>query len=91
MEEGALEQAIIPNAVGVDFGCGMCSLRTNIEQIETDNLKKVMGTIRDTVPVRFNHHESKQEKQWMPDIGEKNSPIVQQEYDDASRLVPWLG
>ncbi|MFA5478124.1 MAG: RtcB family protein, partial [Bacteroidales bacterium] len=26
----ATKDAIVPNAVGVDIGCGMCSLRTNL-------------------------------------------------------------
>ncbi|MAO66003.1 MAG: RNA-splicing ligase RtcB [Balneola sp.] len=87
----ASEDAIIPNAVGVDIGCGMCSLRTNLEHIKTADLKKVLGIIREHVPVGFNHHNSKQNEQWMPDIGDQNLPIVEQEYDDARTQVGTLG
>ena len=87
----ATEEAIIPNAVGVDIGCGMCSLRTSIESIETDELKKIMGIIRDTVPVGFDHHQDKQDEDWMPDRGDKELPIVNQEYDDARTQVGTLG
>ncbi len=86
----AAEEAIIPNAVGVDIGCGMCSLRTSLEEIDTDGLKKVMGTIRDTVPVGHNHHNSKQDEKWMPDI-KGDLPIVKQEYESAMHQVGTLG
>ncbi len=86
----AAEAEIIPNAVGVDIGCGMCSLRTDLEEINTDDLKKMMGIIRDTVPVGFNHHPQKQDEKWMPDL-EKSLPIVEQEYENAMSQVGTLG
>ena len=86
----ATEDVIIPNAVGVDIGCGMCSLRTNLQEIDTSDLKQVMGMIRDTVPVGFSHHNNKQEEKWMPDINQK-LPIVEQEYADARTQVGTLG
>lgn len=86
----AAEEAIIPNAVGVDIGCGMCSLRTSLEDIDTDRLKKVMGIIRKTVPVGHKHHDNKQDEKWMPDI-ESDLPIVKQEYESATHQVGTLG
>ena len=62
----ATQGAIVPNAVGVDIGCGMCSLRTNLKHIETPDLKRIMGNIRKTVPVGFKHHETQQDEVWMP-------------------------
>ena len=86
----AAENAIIPNAVGVDIGCGMCSLRTNQEEIDRSQLKSIMGAIRRTVPVGFSHHEKKQDEKWMPElIGEL--PVVQQEYESALAQVGTLG
>jgi tRNA-splicing ligase RtcB len=87
----ASEDAIIPNAVGVDIGCGMCSLRTSLDHIETEQLKKVMGTIRETVPVGFSHHDSKQDEKWMPDRADQHLPIVEQEYENALTQVGTLG
>lgn len=80
----------MPNAVGVDIGCGMCSLRTNLTDIDTDDLKPIMGIIRDTVPVGFNHHEVRQDEAWMP---ERNGelPIVNQEYESALYQIGTLG
>src|SRR5690606_36069977 len=42
----ATKGVIIPNAVGVDIGCGMCSLRTNLTDIDTDDLKSILKIIR---------------------------------------------
>lgn len=86
----ATENAIIPNAVGVDIGCGMCSLRTNQKEIGRDQLKKILGSIRKAVPVGFSHHDKKQDAKWMPDLKD-NLPIVEQEYNSALKQVGTLG
>jgi len=86
----ATENAIIPNAVGVDIGCGMCSLRTNQEEIDTDRLKKIMGRVRNSVPVGFSHHDKKQDEEWMPDLNGE-LPIVREEYESALKQVGTLG
>lgn len=86
----ATKDAIVPNAVGVDIGCGMCSLRTNLKHIEQDSLKKVMGLIRQTIPVGFKHNKDKQDESWMPSL-EKNLQIVSQEYEKAMYQIGTLG
>ncbi len=49
----ATEGVVIPNAVGVDVGCGLIAVKTSLkaEQISTDILKKIMGEIRKVIPV----------------------------------------
>lgn len=86
----ATKDAIIPNAVGVDIGCGMCSLRTNLETIEMDDLKDIMGQIRQTVPVGFKHHREKQDDKWMPELVD-DLPIVNKEYERGKFQVGTLG
>src|SRR5690606_12825479 len=86
----ATKDAIIPNAVGVDIGCGMCSLRTNMKEIFLDDLKKVMGRIRETIPVGFKHNDEKQDVEWMPALHEDLS-IVSKEYDRGRYQVGTLG
>src|SRR5690554_3305670 len=86
----ASKEAIIPNAVGVDIGCGMCSLRTNLEDIDLDDLKKIMGRIRETIPVGFKHHNDKQDEKWMPPL-EENLPIVSKEFERGKYQVGTLG
>lgn len=86
----ASENAIIPNAVGVDIGCGMCSLKTDREHIDKDDLKKIMGLARNNIPVGFNHHDNRQDEKWMPEL-KGNLPISEKEYDSALHQVGTLG
>lgn len=86
----ATKNAIIPNAVGVDIGCGMCSLRTDLREIDQKDLKKIMGMIRKTVPVGFNHHLENQDEKWMPAISD-DLPVVSKEYKRALTQVGTLG
>ena len=46
----ATKGVIIPNAVGVDIGCGMCAVRTSIkaEDFTIDHLKKIDKWLRIT-------------------------------------------
>ena len=61
----AAKDVIIPNAVGVDIGCGMAYTETNIpvdaiRQIQTGNgslIQAVIGDIMRNVPVGFAHHK----------------------------------
>jgi tRNA-splicing ligase RtcB len=49
--------AIIPAAVGVDIGCGMSAVRTNLRAEELpDSLGAVRAQIERDVPVGFAHH-----------------------------------
>ena len=86
----ATKDSIIPNAVGVDIGCGMCSLRTNYKHIEQHDLKEIMRIIRATIPVGFKHHKEKQDESWMPERTE-DLLIVNQEYDSALNQIGTLG
>lgn len=86
----AADGAIVPNAVGVDIGCGMCSLKTSLEEIGPDHLKKIMSRIRERVPVGFKHHKQKQDERWMPELG-PNMPVSEKEYENALHQVGTLG
>src|SRR5690554_1253108 len=86
----ATKGAVVPNAVGVDIGCGMCSLRSNLKSVETSDLKEILGIIRDTVPVGFKRHNKQQDEAFMP---EKKGmlPIVEQEYENGRYQIGTLG
>lgn len=56
----ALNEAICPNMVGVDIGCGMLAVKTNLKDISKDQVKQVMNKIRNRIPVGFNHHKEPQ-------------------------------
>ncbi len=50
--------AIIPAAVGVDIGCGMCAVRTSIRAEHLpDSLREIRAAIEDAVPVGFGMHK----------------------------------
>jgi len=88
----ATENVIIPNAVGVDIGCGMCAVRTSLTEIDTKTLKKIIGEIRKVVPVGFNKHEEKQYESLMPKHYVHGTiPIVFKEWDNACFSLGTLG
>jgi tRNA-splicing ligase RtcB len=85
----ATDSVIVPNAVGVDIGCGMIAVKTDLQGIETDTLKQVMGEIRKVVPVGFSHQED--EQLWS---GFDNAPdieIIQRELKSARKQLGTLG
>ena len=81
---------IIPNAVGVDIGCGMCAVPTSLTSIERNDLKKVMEVVRRKIPLGFAHHKSPQEQRRLPQLQGK-LPMVEQEYRNALFQVGTLG
>lgn len=87
----ATEGVVIPNAVGVDIGCGMCAVKTSLytSDIDSDILKEIMGMIRERIPVGFNHHNIEQDESFMPvyDI----MPVLTQQYSSALKQLGTLG
>jgi len=61
----ATKDIISPNMVGVDIGCGMCFVQTNIpvsllKETMTSNgtlLQNIIGTILRNIPTGFSHHK----------------------------------
>jgi tRNA-splicing ligase RtcB len=86
----ATKDVIIPNAVGVDIGCGMCALRTDINAISKDELKAVLGEARKTIPLGFNWHDEDQDEDHMP-TGWEDLEIVSKGYSKARKQVGTLG
>ena len=85
--------AVIPNAVGVDIGCGMRAVRTGLTEIEIPVLKKILTGLRAAVPLGFKHHDRPRSVQVMPDPGalDHDLPVVAGEFDSARRQVGTLG
>lgn len=85
----ATKGMIIPNAVGVDIGCGMSASKTSLTEIDIETIKSIMGEIRNAVPVGFTHQSESQE--W---VGFDNAPdiqIIQQELNSARKQLGTLG
>lgn len=87
----ATHGAVVPNAVGVDIGCGMCALRTSLTDISQEELKQVLTIARKTIPVGF---ESNKEAilENMPDMQPYGDlPIVSKNWEKAIYQLGTLG
>jgi tRNA-splicing ligase RtcB len=88
----ASKDHIIPNAVGVDIGCGMCAVRTTLTSIGREELKIIMGQIRKRIPLGFNHHKEKKDISLMPDPKELEPGMVcLEQFEDARKQIGTLG
>lgn len=102
----ATKGVIVPNAVGVDIGCGVIAVRTTLDKLGVDVIKQIMGDIRTLIPVGRNHHSVDQKEEYMPNIEDstyyinsysmednlkRELPIVGGEYKSALRQIGTLG
>lgn len=88
----ATKDVVVPNAVGVDIGCGMCAVQTSLTEISRPDLLKVLSGIRSLVPLGFKHHKVRQDVSLMPPAGHGgNTPVVDREFDSATRQIGTLG
>lgn len=69
----AFANAICPNMVGVDIGCGMLSVKTNIRanELSRESLQEITDKIKASVPVGFNWHKEPN----------KNHPVFSNDWD----------
>lgn len=88
----ACQKVVIPNAVGVDIGCGMCAVSTGLKEINKVQLGKIISEIKECVPVGFNHQEQKQ-SDWLNDKqkGDLLGTIVEQQYQSSLTQIGTLG
>ena len=80
---------IVPNAVGVDIGCGMIAVKTTLQEIGTDTIKTIMGKIREVIPVGFNHQTS--EQSWNGFSEAPTISIIQRELTSSKKQLGTLG
>jgi tRNA-splicing ligase RtcB len=88
----ATKGVVVPNAVGVDIGCGVIAAKTCFADIV--KLKELMSEIRKRVPLGFNKHKRPMPEEDMPlqgVISEDMFPVVHQEYDNARKSLGTLG
>jgi len=93
----ATQGAIIPNAVGVDIGCGMAAMQIFPEEHEMEEVLKLLPKIRHEilrrVPVGFHHHKQSRmnhmpQRWWASDTP---MPIVDDQWERAGHQVGTLG
>ncbi len=88
----ALDSAVIPNAVGVDIGCGMCAVQTSLTHVSQPQLKQIFSDLREAIPVGFEHHEKSQDSSHMPELkAQQMLPIVNRELEKAKYQIGTLG
>lgn len=86
----ATKGVVVPNAVGVDIGCGMCAMKTSITAISTEELKQTLATARKLIPLGFNWHEEAQDETLMPK-GHEDLEVVSRQYVKATKQIGTLG
>jgi len=90
----ATNNVIIPNAVGVDIGCGMCAVKTNVEAngLSREQLTNILREIRKEIPLGFNHHKERQDESLMPQgFNIDEMVIVKRQYLAALKQLGTLG
>ena len=91
----ATKGIVIPFAVGMDIGCGMCALKTSIHESELnpDTIECIVNEIRKVIPVGFHHNEKPCSEDEMPrDAGTiDNALIICKEFDKARYQMGTLG
>ncbi|RJX28437.1 MAG: RtcB family protein [Dethiobacter sp.] len=80
---------IIPNAVGVDIGCGVVALQTGAATVTTEQVRQVLARARELIPVGFQHHRHPQP--WDGFAAAPQLPIIRQELASARRQLGTLG
>lgn len=83
----ATVDTIIPNAVGVDIGCGVLACQTPLRDITPEQIKEIMGFVRKNIPVGFKHRATPLDIPKPPE----NAPIAQAEYESARHQAGTLG
>jgi tRNA-splicing ligase RtcB len=88
----ATDNVVIPNAVGVDIGCGMLAAKLvglpNVDKVR-GMLKNLRALIKQAVPVGRNWHKDAWSETFMPDL--PKGPVVMDQYERARHQLGTLG
>lgn len=91
----ATNGVVIPNAVGVDIGCGMCAVKTTVhlDEVTPQVLRKqIMRGIRKQIPLGKEHHKQAQDDAFMPQGFDIDSmQVVRRQISSAHKQVGTLG
>ncbi len=90
----ATKDVIIPNAVGVDIGCGMCAVKTDriADSVSKETIKKIMSGIRELIPLGFDHHKERQDENLIPQgFNIDELVVIKREYFSALKQLGTLG
>lgn len=88
----ATEDVVIPNAVGVDIGCGMCAIKTNLTTLSKKELTDIAHEIRRKIPVGSNYFSKPQSEKLIPDTSKlPEHGIVKAQLIRARKQIGTLG
>ena len=85
----AADNVVVPNAVGVDIGCGMVAVKTSLTRLSAKQIRDILAQARQIIPVGFSHHKTPQPSRIFaaaPDLA-----IIQEELDSARHQLGTLG
>lgn len=85
----ASKQILIPNAVGVDIGCGIVAIKTDIKKIHVNQIENIVNRAHSSIPLGHKHHKTPRE--WNGFGNPPNSQIVLQEIERAKYQLGTLG
>lgn len=91
----ACQDVLIPNAVGVDIGCGMCAVRTSwrVSELPRELLREtILPRIQELIPMGQRHHTEAQDVAYLPTGYDIDSlPVVKQRQEAMRYDVGTLG
>ena len=90
----ATNGCVVPNAVGVDIGCGMCAVKTSlrVEDISRKSISRVVSLVKEYVPLGFEHHVELQDETLLPQSYNLESlPCVKTLVTAARKQIGTLG
>lgn len=91
----ATKRVVIPSAVGVDIGCGMLAMQTNLEHVGQEELKAIMSRVRERIPMGFDRHGRAFKIELMglhpPEGNDYPRSLIPQEWNNACTSMGTLG
>ena len=94
----ATREVIVPNAVGVDIGCGVAFAQTNLlwESVSRQMLQQWVNAIMEKIPQGFSHHKAKRVAKVLDDfqrehVEEKRHETLWKELERGYYQVGTLG
>lgn len=87
----ATQGGVIPNAVGVDIGCGMIAAKTNLQayDLSKEKLQELRLEIHKRIPVGMRHHAEKQNHAYLK--VKSTDPIISKQLEAADYQIGTLG
>lgn len=91
----ATRNVVIPNAVGVDIGCGVCASKTSLTAVTKPVLQKIVNKINNKIPLGFKHHKKPKNTNLMPrsdkPLEKTKYPVITREYQKGQHQLGTLG